>query len=86
MHAAYDADNQAALLGAVHKGNEDLPTLLHIPATIYLQKEATRDGDTGAERGSRSTAEQMRQDGHKGNLYPHGGVWVGEKWKKGART
>lgn len=71
MHAAYDADDQAALLGAVHEGHEDLPALLHIPATIYLQEEATSDGDTGTERGRWSTAEQMRQDGYKGTLYLH---------------
>lgn len=77
MHAAYDADDQAALLGAVHEGHEDLPTLLHIPATIYLQEEATRDGDTRAERGRWSTAEQLRQDGCKETLYPHKGGKMG---------
>lgn len=61
MHAAHDADDQTALLGAVHEGHQDLATLLHVPTAIHLQEEATGDKDAGQERKPGNGKEETEQ-------------------------
>lgn len=70
MHTAYDAHDEAALLGAVHEGHQDLAALLDVTNALHLLRSEKRAREP--QRGAGQAPEKWEQLGQLQCCQHHG--------------